>query len=137
MIYLPKHFRLEEFVSPAVFHEYGERSWEFLDDRMVRTVDTLRDFFGVPLIINNWKTGGIRTYCGYREPSCPVGAKNSQHRMGRAVDIICSIPARDMRKKILDNPESFPYLTTLEDKVDWLHADTRSSMTEGIRLINP
>ena len=43
-----------------------------------------------PLVINNWFNGGNYAYSGLRPLSGGVGAFNSLHRYGAAVDIKCA-----------------------------------------------
>jgi len=137
MFYRPIHFKLEELVSPGVFKTYGERAWEFLDDKLLREIDKVREYFDVPMTINNWHTKGTRVASGFRERGCMTGAECSQHRFGRAVDIICSIPARELRCKIMEKNRLFENITTLEDDVEWLHMDTRPREQGTIKLIKP
>jgi hypothetical protein len=131
------YFKLDELVSPDIFKKYRDVAWQFLDSRLLVTIDAIRVFFDVPMTINNWKTKGPRVWSGFRERACPIGASESQHRMGRAADIVCSIPANEMRDRIMANPEKFQHLSTIEDGVDWLHVDVRQADWKGIRLINP
>ncbi len=136
MLYVPKNFSIWDVVPDTVYKTYGDSAWQFLDGRAMESLDILIDFLG-PLTVNNWKYGGVRRWSGFRDSTCPVGAANSQHRHGRAIDAVGKTGAKDMRKKILDNQELFPYVTTLEDNVDWLHFDIRQRKENGIILIKP
>lgn len=73
---LSRHFKLEEFACRCGC----ETTAEDIDTNLVYQLQKLRDAFGLPLKINS----------GYR---CPAhnkaigGAKYSQHKLGKAVDI--------------------------------------------------
>lgn len=129
MTYRCKHFSIQELVSPAVFAQWGDRAWEIcFDDRILITADQIRDYFNARCTINNWQWGGGRKYSGFREPSCSIGADFSQHRFGRAVDILVDgMEAEEVRQAILKHhKELFPYITEMESDVDWLHIGTRN-----------
>jgi hypothetical protein len=121
--YRPKYFKLKEIIPPELLH-LGESAWELMDVRILWTADALRRYFGVPIIIN----GPGRTLSGLRPFNCPIGAELSQHKFGRALDmIIMGVPAEDARKTIrqaLDN-EAFQFITAIENNVEWLHVDCR------------
>jgi len=54
-MHICKHFKIQELVPPAVFDARGERAWELLDERMLITLDKLRERYG-PVTVNT----GIR-----------------------------------------------------------------------------
>jgi hypothetical protein len=109
-----------------------------MDYRILKTVDVIREFFGKPCTINNWHLGGSRTNSGYRTPLTATGARWSQHRFGRAVDmLIKDVDAETARKEILKEKNHFPYVTVIEDKVSWLHVDCRAVSGSDIVLIKP
>ena len=139
--YKTKHFKLYELVPPDIYKKYGETAWRFLDARILYTADCLREYFDLPLVANTWMSGGDKKYRGYRPPSCSIGAPNSAHRRGQAIDLVC--PKRDiqnMRLEIIEKNLIFPYLTVIEDKVNWLHISCENivedSMT-SIKIIQP
>jgi len=135
--YCPKHFDPREFVPPEVYKALGDRCILVMDYRMLKTADQIREFFGLPCIINNWHTGKDRKYSGFRPFRCTVGATWSQHRFGRALDmIIPTIDANDARSELIKAPKRFPYVTCMEDNVKWLHVDCRAIVGDGeIQLI--
>ena len=146
-MYKCKHFELWELVPPSIINQYGDQAWEFLDERALRTLDKLRDKFGV-CIINDYgfsreflkKIGRENRrpdkYSGYRPISCRIGAANSQHRHGRAFDCDFIESSTDnVRQYIIDHPKEFRYITGLELKVPWLHFDTRNH--KGLFLFSP
>lgn len=142
-MYKCKYFKLEELVSPRVYDKYGEMAWQFLDERLLKTIDDLREFFNKPITVNDWLWGGKFTQRCYRSNLDElVKSKTlkdklycSQHSMGRAIDFhIKGISAQSIRNKIILNKEKFKYITFMEDKVNWVHIDIRNSPYKGIYL---
>ncbi|MEH6347773.1 MAG: hypothetical protein V7785_21945 [Bermanella sp.] len=127
---------IKELVSRRVFEDRGEKAWALLDERALKTLDQLREKFG-PITINDWSWGGSNEYRGFREPDCKIGAGYSQHRFGRAFDCqFNGVSAFEVRKQILSNPQDFPFITSLEMNVSWLHFDVRN-YAHGILKFNP
>jgi len=138
--YEPKNFDLQELVPKAIWEERGEKSLWLLDQNMLKMIDGIREFFGKPVMINNWHTGGEFQYRGYRPPDCKEGAKYSQHKFGRAADMdIKDYTAAEARGEIIKNQKSpfLSWITVLEDDVTWVHADCRNIKTNEIILIKP
>jgi len=135
-MYKCQFFDIKELVSSRVFDDRGQKAWALLDERALKTLDKLREVFG-PVTINDWSWGGSNEFRGYREPDCRIGAKYSQHRFGRAFDCIFrDISADEVREYILQNPGEFPYITSIEMNVSWLHFDVRN-YGPGILKFNP
>lgn len=129
-MYKPQNFIIQELVSPEIYEEHGEKAWKFLDTRLLRSIQKLRSQFG-PAIINNWHMNhnselSTRKYSGLRPFDCDVGADMSQHKFGRAADMIfANHTAEEVRRGIREVPERFPYITFVEDNVSWVHIDVR------------
>ena len=88
----------------------------------------LREFFGVPITVNNWHIGGSFQYRGFRPSDCKVGAKMSQHRFGNAFDCdIKGYTAEQARQKILANQDHLLLrsITRLEAGTSWVHFDLK------------
>ena len=135
-MYICRHFNIKELVSQAVYAERGEIAWQLLDERALKTIDKLRDVFG-SVTINDWQWGGVNEYRGLRESSCTIGAKYSQHRFGRAFDChFRNVSADSVREYILQHPEEFPFICSLEMNVTWLHFDVRNYGPEVLKF-NP
>lgn len=136
----PDWFDVREFVPPNVFALRGERAWELLDPRILLTANQLRERFG-PVKVNDWHRGGHFKYSGFRDPACLIGARLSQHRFGRALDMkFRDASPREVFRYILENRSEFPYITTIEDvehTPTWVHVDCRNNAEEGIRVIRP
>jgi hypothetical protein len=124
-MYKPKNFIIQELVSPGIHKTWGDKAWMFLDTRLLRSIQKLRSHFG-PATINNWHIEGDRKYSGLRPFNCHVGAAMSQHKFGRAADMIFrDHTAEEVRQGIKEFPELFHLITFIEGDVDWLHIDVR------------
>ena len=135
MYYLPKHFKVEELVPPDLFTIHGYDSLYFLDDRITKTLDMLRERLDASIMVNNWNMGGVITQRGYRT-SQTVGASYSAHRFGRAVDfdiknlsagqfrnMVRSVGVQTFSETSLLDETSLQYITRIEDDVAWNHID--------------
>lgn len=137
-MYRCKYFKLHELVDPATYRKFGEWAWVFFDDDTLRMVDGLRDYFNVPLTINNWHWGGQLQWSGLRTLDCTEGAQYSMHRFGKAFDIKAKLSATEMRREIMAHKDHpfLKYINRMEDGVSWLHVD-RANVEERIVLFNP
>lgn len=132
MTYKPRHFAPHELL-PGLS---GDETWEALDpnlramlsDSLLETCDDVRDLLGTPCTINDYASGGKRQWCGLRTPDCTIGAKKSQHRLGRAADLHPRGIDAEMARTIVRNAVEagrLPHLGGVELGVSWLHIDTR------------
>jgi len=132
-VIIAKHFTIQELVPEHVYDERGERAWQLLDERLILTLDALRGRFG-PMIVNNWHmvkkpswAPHERQWAGLRTEESPWGTQYSQHRHGRAADILFkNFTAESVREYILANPDEFPLIGSLELGTSWFHCDTRN-----------
>jgi hypothetical protein len=53
MIYKPEYFDLEELVCPHIFYKFGEFIWQRFDERLLKTMDFIREKLGA-VFVNNW-----------------------------------------------------------------------------------
>lgn len=149
MFYKPKYFGLHELVSKSIYQEYEAKNklyllWNVFDYRMLHTLDSLRIKYG-KMTMNDWKwrrDSNFNQYRGWRDPSCEIGSVLSQHKYGRAADLIPSeTTAEAIRKDIKANPweDTFKYITCIEDGVSWLHFDVRlwDKEKRNLLIINP
>lgn len=105
--------------------EYEQYWLILMDDRILITADEIREYYGVPVTINNWYWGGNFKNRGFREMNTSVGAKLSQHKFGRAFDFdVKNVPAEQVRNDIRKG--KFPLITCIEKDVSWVHADVRN-----------
>lgn len=91
-MYKCKHFKIQELVSPIVYNQWGDKAWMFFDEDVLQDLDTIRETYGSPIIINNWATG--LKQCGLRSNMDEmVKSKKtlylSAHTMGKGFDLHC------------------------------------------------
>ena len=65
-MYKCTHFGIKELVSPIVYDKWKEQAWMFFDKNVLQDLDTIRETYGHPIIINNWASGGTLKQCGLR-----------------------------------------------------------------------
>lgn len=134
--YRPKNFILQELVSKAIYEKYGERAWQFLDVRMLKNLQWLRENIG-SMTVNNWYWGGNRQYSGF--DACEYRKDGtSQHNHGRACDSISKyMTAQQVRDFVKENGHKAPYPNIwVENSVDWFHMDVRASDKVGVYFFN-
>ena len=68
--YRCRHFAIHELVPPLVLEDRGDRAWQLLDERLLATLDRLRDRYG-PVTVNNYQWDGEREWSGLRTPDSP------------------------------------------------------------------
>jgi hypothetical protein len=123
-----RNFKLYELIDKETYNEQGARAWNLFNPEALIALDDLRDFFGVPITINNWFNGGSFQWRGFRtlEKAIELGAPHSQHAYGNAFDCdISGISAEDARKTIIEHKDGalLKRIMRLEGKVSWLHFD--------------
>jgi hypothetical protein len=111
------------------------------DYRLVRTIHNLRLRYG-KMVMNDWYWGGKWKERGWRPWGSLTGAMFSQHKFGRAADMIpVETTVDQIRKDILDTPyhPDFKYITCIEMNVTWLHIDIRNynKRQDGVLLVYP
>lgn len=141
--YYPRWFSLYELLPPEVYsyddmmakEKHLQKGWALLDNKLLITIDIVRDIVNKPLICNTWYQDGDRKNCGYRTVGCTIGALKSQHKLGKAVDLICPyISAEEIRQLIINNQDKLPYPIRIENGVSWLHIDTKDMNYEGKKI---
>ena len=133
-MYKPKFFKLYELLPPEIYRS-EDKHWELLDERLLETLDVIREILGVPLICNTWYQGGNRRYCGFRVANCKVGAVNSYHKRGMAADLLSNkLTAEEMRQIIDKHQDRLPYPVRIERSVSWLHIDVAEIDYNGKKI---
>lgn len=127
------YFSIKELVCKHVYERYGENAAMFLDDKLIETLNVIREqILCAPMTVNNWHAGGNFTQRGLRCNICElVKSKTdagklylSAHMLGKAVDCnVEGMTAEEARRLIIAKQELLPYPIRLEDGVSWLHFD--------------
>ena len=131
-MYIPKYFKPQELVPRSVYEDRGEKSYQLIDDRLLRIADFLRERFG-SITVNNWSYGGNRTQSGLRIPGQQYYRPYSQHTFGRALDMIFNERSAQSVRLWLRNNQDFICKNfqitgfTVEENVSWLHIDLRNN----------
>lgn len=138
-----KYFKIQELVSEAVYKKYGEKSWEFIDTKLIKVLDLLREHFGKPITVNNWCFGGNLNQRGLRanKDELVVNKKDyyiSQHCLGKAVDFnVKGMTAQEVYEEILKNKDKFYLISRIENIKDtptWTHIDVAN--VDGFKIFN-
>lgn len=134
-MYKCQHFSIKELVSPIVYKKWGEQSWMFFDENILKELDYIRETFGSPIIINNWANGGNLKQCGLRSNMDEL-VKNkktlylSAHIMGKAFDLHSSYGYNQKLYNYIYNLiiqgklKFFKRLENFNNTKTWIHIDT-------------
>lgn len=139
-----KYFVIKELVSKQVYEKYGEGAWKFIDEKLIITLDQIREFFGKPIVVNIYGRGleqrGLRANCDYlvKDKTDSGILYISQHVLGKAVDFnVIGLSVQTTYKAIIDNQDKFPYLKRLENiklTPTWIHADVANTGKERLEI---
>lgn len=144
-MYVPKYFKAKELIPTKLYKKYKSRgdAWMLgilFDERLLKVADSIRDSFG-PMTVNDWAYGGKNQWRGFRGPSCGIGATLSQHRFGRALDLIPkNISPDEIRDELIEkqNDPIYNLIGGLEMNITWLHIDVRQRNADNaINLFYP
>ena len=123
-----QYFKPYEIVSKYDF-DFGTEDdiYALFTDEIKAVMVHIRESVGLPMIINNWKNGGQFQFRGYRNASCSVGAKKSQHRDGNAFDFhFKGHTGEEGRNFIIQKAmQGLPYPIRIEEGVNWCHVDCK------------
>jgi hypothetical protein len=126
-------FIIQEYVPPDIYEKYYEHSVWFINPKLMESDLTLRKYFDVPIIINNWHNGGQRKYSGFRPRNCNIGSDLSQHRLGNASDkIFKGLDVLEVQQEIIKNQDKFPLIGAIETGVNWVHTDVRTRINGSL-----
>lgn len=123
-----KYFDIRELVPKDVYEKLGESAWELLDRKAIDTIDFIKEKSGRIVTVNNWKWGGKDQYRGYRPKDCPIGAKFSAHKDGKAFDVtVKGWTDEQLEKWLLEHESELPYNIRIEEENTncKVHIDTR------------
>jgi hypothetical protein len=91
-MYKCKYFKPQELVSGIVYSKFGEDSYMFFDEDVLKELDYIREAYGYPICINNWHMYGQYKESGLRSnvDSLVSSKKNlylSAHCLAKAFDL--------------------------------------------------
>lgn len=148
-IKVTENFSLDELVDKPTYDAFGAGALRFIDMRIVSVAQRIRQIVGRSVTINNWWHGGPYSLSGLRPFDAAIGAKFSQHKFGRALDLkVAGMSSAEMAHLVQNNwaPLSTLGLTTIEDPAftvstrgghDWLHIDCRHTGQAGLLIVKP
>ena len=134
-MYQPRHFEPHELLPgltvDTTWGTLPQAQRDLLDDRLLESIDGIRDILGVPCVCNNYATGGNRKWSGYRSKACTIGAPRSQHRKGKAADLLPEGMTAEVARSHIKRAIAMgllPHIGGIETGVSWLHIDTRDKI---------
>jgi hypothetical protein len=156
MLYKPKYFALQELVCPHVFNAFGVRAWSFFDERLLMTMDFLRDQWGVPIYVNNWdmpaatrkrlglplfdERGGRCIQCDLVKKACTEGRVYcSSHIRFQASDFtVQNMTSSKVSLWLVSNYALLPFPIRVEKGTKgWTHIDMCNTGANKVELFNP
>ena len=139
-----KYFVIKELVSKQVYEKYGEGAWKFIDEKLIITLDQIREFFGKPIIVNVYSQGleqrGLRANCDYlvKDKTDKGILYISQHVLGKGADLnVIGLSVPTTYQAIIDNQDKFPYLKRMENiklTPTWIHIDVANTESEELEI---
>lgn len=135
-MYKCKHFILAELVCKHVYYKYGQTAWQFLDPRLLITLDWIREKLERKITVNNWIWGGDFTQRGLRCNLCALVKSKTEkgkiylspHPLGQGADFdVEGMTAGEVRAWLIENQEELPYPIRIESMVSWIHLDVRDT----------
>jgi len=139
-----KYFKIYELVPQPIYDKRGEKAWQLLDYRALKTLEWLRESLG-QCTVNNWYWDGQYSQSGFRTEEAYIRDSAylkslSQHKYGRAFDCkFKDYTAEEARQWILEEWENsgFDWPITLEEDVSWLHFDVRNRPENKVYTFKP
>jgi hypothetical protein len=124
---IESYFDIKELVCPHVWNKFKDRSWMFLDSKLLITLNTIRERIDRSIYVNDYNRGlderGLRcNLCSIVRSKTDVYI--SAHVLGKAVDFdVAELEAEEIRLWIAKNKNIWPYPIRLEKNVNWVHLD--------------
>lgn len=143
-MYKPEHFKAYEVVDPETYAKWGEISFRYMDDGLMRILEWLRKKAG-PLTVNTWKWGGNKQWSGLRIPASPWYSTYSGHSWGKALDIRSEkYSADELRQMVVDNWDEIAEYSGVDGcrlehgdvATTWMHLDVMHT-EKGVYVFRP
>lgn len=133
---LKEFFDIKELVCSHTYEKFGSKSWQFLDrDLLEALLIVRRDILKMPMVVNNYHTGGDFSQRGFRCNICRIPKDKtlkgqlylSAHCNGAAIDFDAKgLTVSEVHQKIKDNTVLLPCKVRMEANVTWNHLDVYS-----------
>ena len=137
-IYKLNNFAVHELVPPETYEKFGNRAIRYIDQRLIATLNAIRDYVNTPMTINNYKFGGDRIGSGLRLPGSKYHSMYSAHSHGMAFDAVGNFDYDQIRQDIMDKEdELLPHPVRLEMDINWLHVDVMNETDKFVVTFNP
>lgn len=137
-----EHFDIREFVDPTTFAQQSSRSVDAIDKKLINIAEYIRTKIDQPVTINNWHLGGQFKESGLRNKNSTTGAKLSQHKLGKAIDVKASGYAGDDWYEFVKIQAKELYdlgVRRIEHKslaTTWLHIDLKEHGKKCIQVVD-
>lgn len=133
-LYKPKNFALSELVPQVTITRFGDKAWEFLDERMLRNLQYIREALGRTITVN---TPSLQYRCF--DPVTYRKDGYSQHNHGRSVDFdVKGMTAQQVRDWLKVHYKELPEPNIwVEEGTRWVHFDIRASDKKGAYFFYP
>ena len=142
-----KFFSVKELVCKHVYDRYGEGAAMFLDDKLIATLNTIREkILCAPMTVNNWHLGGSFSQRGLRCNLCDLVREKSErqqlylsaHCLGKGIDFTPEgMTAEEARRLIIGHSERLPWPIRLEEGVSWVHLVVYEIETQKVSRLDP
>lgn len=156
MLYKCRHFSLQELVCPHVLEAQGSRALSYFDERLLMTLDFLRDIWHAPVYLNNYdmpeetrKKLGLPLFDerGCRCIQCDLVKKAikegrvycSAHIRFQAGDFsVQGMTSSNVSLWLMSNYILLPFPIRVEKGTyGWTHIDMSNTGTNKVELFNP
>jgi hypothetical protein len=137
-----EHFDIREFVDPTTYAQQSNRSIDFIDRRLIDIAEFVRVKVGKVVSINTWHVGGQFKESGLRNKNSTTGAKLSQHKLGKAIDLkAIGFTGPEWYNFVKENAKALYDLGVrrIEDKslaTTWLHIDLKEHGKKCIQVVD-
>lgn len=136
---ISKNFYAHEFLPPGMFKMFGNNGLRYIDPQLIDIAEALRERFREPVTINNYYFKGNFSLSGLRPHHTNIGAKFSDHKFGRAIDVkIRDVDPEDVRNEISINYPKWRDLgvTAIElNTPTWTHISTANFNSKNLTKI--
>lgn len=137
-------------MHPEIYKRFGDKSIVYLNEKIVKVTQRVRELEGSSVIINNWHTGGNFINSGVRDYLNPHrSGSRSRHYYGVCADLKFKRNSKEVYNDIIiPNLEELMSLglTTVEDieytkgkdgKNGWLHLSVEWTGKDELVIVKP